>query len=397
MGLARRNRGVDLHAHLLALFSPLAPGEEVVPGVVFEDTSVELGLRLRFRVGHDGGRLFVDVGQVTEVRRFAARSALFAFGYRTEGGRQKLSQSLGMDLCQALAERARRNEAAVRLRIEEEQLADPHRAARTREVSVSRALEPAGVGEAHHYALNPYVGCVVGCRFCYAQSPLAAQRALLGLSAYDWGSYVEVRTNLPEVLAAELETMPPLPIKVCPIVGDAYQGPEKRYELTRRCLEVIAEATEPWPTLVLTRTALMARDIDVLARIPSAWAGVSLPTVDDSVRAHFEPRAASVSARLSLLKELRQAGVSTLAVVQPMMAGDLDALVTALAEHADAVVVDLLQEEEGAVADFDAPQFAETRTAQWQQERAVALLQALRARGVAVWKQELPPDVLQKR
>ena len=83
---------VDLRARLLELLAPWQIGDEPVPGVQLEDASTELGLRLRFRVA--GERVWVDVTPIADARRHAARSAAFAFGYRTEGGRSSIDEVL---------------------------------------------------------------------------------------------------------------------------------------------------------------------------------------------------------------------------------------------------------------------------------------------------------------
>lgn len=383
---------MDIHPHMLNLLHPYRVGAEVLPGVVFEDASTELGLRLRFSIA--GERIWVDVAPLETMRRHAAHSERLGFGYRTEGGRADIDQKLGLRLCEVLAEAVRTNEAGVAAAMEAEARAEADPDARIRHVEVSRALDPSGLHGSNYYTINPYIGCVIGCRFCYAQSPIASMRRLMGLADHAWGAYVEVRRNLDRVLAAELERLEPLPIKFCPIVGDAYQATEKSELVTRRCLERIAAASETgrsWPAMILTRSVLMLRDVDLLARIPEAWAGVSMPTVDDEVRRHFEPRAASVNERLNLLSTLRSAGVATFAVVQPIMSGSIEALADALAAHVDAVVIDVLQEEEGADEDFNDPRYAETRTEDWQRDNALALLDLLRRRGVDVWAQELPP------
>ena len=384
---------LDLHTHLLALVAPFAIGDEFLPGVRLAGTSTELGLRYRFDVR--GDRLWVDVGPVERVRRFAARSEYLGFGYRTEGGRAQAAGEVGMELCQVLAERVRANEGAVLSGIVDESVSEADPEARVREVTVRRALEPSGLSGAHFYTLNPYVGCVIGCRFCYAQTPLAGMRSMMGLQEYDWGAYVEVRQNLPDVLVDELATERPLPIKISPIVSDAYQPVEKRYELTRRCLEAVAASDRGWVPMCLTRSKLILRDLDLWASIEGAWAGVSIPTMDDEVRRHFEPRSASVEERLLVLDELRRVGVNTVAVVQPMMAGPVNEFADALAARCDGVVLDLLAEEEGAAADFDDPRYRETRRQDWQLERALELRDELRARGVDVWRQELPPRYCQ--
>src|SRR6185295_15161284 len=110
-----------------------------------------------------------------------------------------------------------------------------------------------------------------------------------------------------------------------------------------------------WPAMILTRSHLILRDVEILARLAEAWAGISLPTVDDEVRRHFEPRAASIEERLEIFRTMRAAGVHTVGVVQPLMAGSVEALADVLATHVDAVIIDVLREEEGATEDFDDP------------------------------------------
>ena len=166
---------------------------------------------------------------------------------------------------------------------------------------------------------------------------------------------------------------------------------ERRHRLTRACLQVLVEAEPCPPVLVLTRMAALAEDLPLLARLPRAFVGVSLPTVDDEVRRHFEPRAASVAQRLELLARLRAHGITTLAVVQPLLPGPHDALVDALAAHVDSVSIDVLRGEEGAGPLFDDPRYAPARDDAWQLDRARRLAADLRARGVQVWRGELPP------
>jgi hypothetical protein len=174
-------------------------------------------------------------------------------------------------------------------------------APRVREVTVDHLLELAGPPAARFYTCSPYVGCLIGCRFCYAQERLAAGRAAAGLPMAPWGSWVDVRVNAAAVLADELARLPRYPIKFCPIVSDPYHAIEARLGLTRACLAAIAAAAAPPPVLLLTRAALVTRDLDLLAALPWAGVGVSLPTIDDDVRAHFEPRAAPIAARLATL------------------------------------------------------------------------------------------------
>ena len=177
------------------------------------------------------------------------------------------------------------------------------------------------------------------------------------------------------------------------MVSDPYQAIESTARITRGCLEVIAAADRTWPTLLLTRSASILEDRERIAGLARAWVGVSLPTVDDEVRRHFEPRGATIAERLAVLRSFRGLGVPTLAVVQPLLAGSLAAHADALAECADSVSIDVLRGLEGAGPLFDDPRYRASATDGWQLARAHALVEALGARGVPVWRGELPPEL----
>jgi DNA repair photolyase len=166
---------------------------------------------------------------------------------------------------------------------------------------------------------------------------------------------------------------------------------ESRYAVTRSCLEVI-RAAAPRPVLVLTRSRLIERDTELLASL-HAWVGASIPTFDDDVRRHFEPRAASIAERFAMLRALRSAGVETFAVVQPMLPGPVDSLADALAEAVSSASVDVLYGVQGAAADFADASYAAAATDDWQRERAAALIAALERNGVSIWQGDLPPSL----
>ena len=382
---------MDLEAHLRRLIHPLTEGDELAPGARVVRLAVDEGLQVTVALG--GERVVLELARAEEGGRFAVKTPRMLLRYRAQGG--EVSSQLGLSLCRALAARVTVNEA--------EALAELARATtdegarddglRVREVQVTRALVDAGSAGERHHTITPYVGCLVGCRFCYAQARVGESRRLAGLPEVPWGSFVDVRVNLPEVLEAELASAPARPVKFCPIVSDPYQAIEKRLSLTQRCLEVLARGP-PRPVMVLTRAALVERDLALLASMPRALVGVSLPTADDAVRRHFEPRGAAVEERLGLLERFARAGVETFAVVQPQLPGDVEALADALARTVRSVSLGELEETYGAEAEFAAPAFAFAREAAWQRERARAVEAALRARGVAVWSGDLPPSVL---
>jgi DNA repair photolyase len=356
------------------LVAPLRPGDALGDAALMAITA-ELALQYEFTLGD--ARTCIEVMPRVGARAERVQTTHFALGHR--GGTMPERDALA--LCVALAERIRSNEdvALASVRNGDD--------GRVREVRGGTALHDAG----GHYGLSPYRGCAIGCRFCYAQSRLQPLRTLLGHAAAPWGSWVDARVDLPELLARELATRPCAPIKLCPVVADPYQAIERRLRITRRCVEAIAAADRAWPTLVLTRAYAILDDLALWSSLPRAWVGVSLPTIDDDVRRHFEPRAASVAERLEVLARFADAGVPSFAVVQPVFPGDPIALADALTRVTAGVVLGPLEGEEQAGPAFDG--FAEARTAGWQADRVAQLREALRARGIPLWNGELPPGV----
>lgn len=384
---------MDLRDHILRLVEPKKLGDELTPGARLTGASTELGPRLTFEVG--GNDVHVDIEPVNPQRPSAARSGRLMFSYRSSGA-HPVDSRVGQALCRAVASVATLREDAVLNELSRavEAARDAgDEPTRVREVHVERLLEPAGTPQKRHYTLSPYVGCLIGCRFCYAQGRVGIARELEGLPVVPWGSYVDARVNAPEVLARELDELPPAPLKFCPIVSDPYQAVEKRYELTRRCLEVIRDARAPRPVMVLTRSRLVERDAALLGSIRGAWGGVSVPTIDDAVRRHFEPRGATIEQRFEILGLLRAAGVTTFAVVQPLLPGSIAELADALAASVKSVSIEVLHGVEGAEDDFADPGFEHARESAWQMERALELEAALKDRGIAAWRGELPFDV----
>jgi DNA repair photolyase len=371
---------------LLSLVAPLRPGDALAPGVTLVSACAEPtpGLQLE----DHGVKIVVEVAPRIAGARSAAETERFMLSYRAG---PEVEPRRGQELCRKIAARILAREAEVLATLAAELAADG--ATRIRRVRATQALEPRDIPGAAHYGLSPYVGCLIGCRFCYAQSKLMPLRGLLGLAAAPWGSWVDVRADLPELLREELKTAEPRPVKLTPIVSDPYQAVESRERLTRRCLAVLAGAPAFTP-LVLTRSAAIREDLEQIAALPGAHVGVSLPTIDEEVLAHFEPRAATAAARLQVLRDFTAAGVTTFAVVQPLLPGPVEALADALAERVASVHLDVLHGEEAAEADFSDVRYSMSREASWQRARARQLADALRTRGVAIWTGELPPTLI---
>jgi DNA repair photolyase len=387
---------MDFAPYLQQLLGGLWIGDEVFPRGKLTEVSCELGLQLTV-VFDDLAEVHVEIEPFSTNRPYAARTAQLLFSYRL--ARKSLNRQHDQDakrahaLCVSLAERCAPQEQLVLQTIAKtaaKTAAQYEGSTRIREVQVNKLLQIAGTPTERFYTLSPYVGCLIGCKFCYAQSRLSTLRLLEKLPEIPWGSYVDVRTNAAEILTQELHSLTAYPIKFCPIVSDPYQAVETRYELTRKCLQVLQTTVPARTVLILTRSKLIERDAELLASLPKAYAGASIPTADDQVRKHFEPRGAPIQDRLQALRTLRQAGVRTFAVVQPMLPGSVEALADALADTVSSVRIDVLYSLEKAEDDFLDERYAHAGNEQWQTQRALQLSEALIQRGVHLWPGELP-------
>jgi DNA repair photolyase len=173
-------------------------------------------------------------------------------------------------------------------------------------------------GSGGHYRLNPYVGCRHNCVYCYA-TYIARWREPTG----PWGTWVQVKTNIPEVLERELRRRKGIEVFLS-TVCDVYQPVEEQYRLTRRCLEALARAAETDADLsvsVLTKSELVCRDLDLLAAFPGRRLRVcfSMTTSRDDEGAVLEPGAARPSRRLAAARKLSSAGIPVSVLVNPIL------------------------------------------------------------------------------
>jgi DNA repair photolyase len=170
------------------------------------------------------------------------------------------------------------------------------------------------------WSLNPYMGCVHRCTFCYVR---AFEQRADRPSDDRYGTSIRVKTNVAEVLRREL-ARPSWDREVVAIgaATDPYQPAEGRYKLTRACLEVLGDASNPLQ--IITRGPMIVRDIDVLARAASrASVGVtfSVPTLDREIWQRTEPGTAPPHQRLRALKELVDAGIKASVGMAPILPG----------------------------------------------------------------------------
>ena len=191
-----------------------------------------------------------------------------------------------------------------------------------REEPCKSALNPVK-GMGFKWSLNPYMGCVHRCTFCYVRH---FEHRSDRPSDDRYGTSIRVKTNVAEMLRKELARASWQHEDV--VIGaatDPYQPAEGRYELTRACLEALRDAANPFS--IITRGPMIVRDLDVLvdaAQRASVSVTFSVPTVDEEVWKRTEPSTAHPRQRLKAVKTLVDAGVNARVGMAPILPGISD-------------------------------------------------------------------------
>ena len=197
-------------------------------------------------------------------------------------------------------------------------------------------------------SINPYKGCEHGCIYCFARPTHAYLNLSPGL---DFETRIFRKPDAPELLRAELSAKNYTPgVIQLGINTDAYQPTERTEQLTRRILQVLAEFEHP--VGLLTKSALIQRDIDILAPMAAKGlvkCGVSMTTLDRDLSRIMEPRAATPQKRIETIRALKSAGIPVSVMSAPIIPGltchelenILEAAAEAGAERAGMVIVRL--------------------------------------------------------
>lgn len=172
-------------------------------------------------------------------------------------------------------------------------------------------------------SLNPYRGCEHGCSYCYARP----SHEYLGLSAgLDFETKIFAKKNAAEILRRELTAKKWQPqVLALSGVTDAYQPIERQLQITRGCLEVLAECCNP--VAIITKNHLVTRDMDHLAKLAHYHAAsvmVTITTLNADLRQRLEPRTSHFQGRLDAIRELKNAGIPVGVFVAPVIPGLTD-------------------------------------------------------------------------
>lgn len=181
------------------------------------------------------------------------------------------------------------------------------------------------------YSLNPYIGCIHGCKYCYARFMKRFSR-----HKEAWGTFVDVKLNAVRLLSKELNTKRVGKVWISGVC-DPYQPLETKYELTRQCIQLLG--AHNWPIVVQTKAHLIARDIEVLRKCNDIEVGITITTCDDNIRKIYEPRASTINDRINILKLLHSQGIPTFAMIAPILP-HTEGLVPLLVDKVDYILVD---------------------------------------------------------
>src|SRR4030042_4406269 len=161
------------------------------------------------------------------------------------------------------------------------------------------------------YVINPYTGCIHSCLYCYA-------RFMKRFSGHteSWGKFIGVKINGPDLvpegtLKYEGKTV------FMSSVTDPYNPLERKYKLTRRILEKLIPLQ---PDLgIQTKSDLVLRDIDLLRQFKNCQVGMTITTMNDTLRKEIEPFTSSVQKKIEALGKLKEAGINTYVFIGPIL------------------------------------------------------------------------------
>lgn len=178
------------------------------------------------------------------------------------------------------------------------------------EIYVKKAISKTKI-PVSYYTINPYIGCTMGCKYCFAQfiGPFNKKGG-------NWGKDVYIKKNIVEILNKEIGKTPYRDFFISTNC-DAYQHIEKKFELTRKILKKLI--SYDFPIFIMTKSTLILRDIDLLKLSKKVYVMISVTTDNDNIRRIFEPGASKISERIKLIEELNKNNIKTDAFIGPAL------------------------------------------------------------------------------
>ena len=177
-----------------------------------------------------------------------------------------------------------------------------------REIKAKSIFSKTGLGS--DFVINPYVGCMHGCIYCYA-------RFMKRFTNHPerWGDFVDVKINALDLIPENAEKYKGKSILMSSVT-DAYHPIEIKYKITRKILEKLIPLR---PDLnILTKSDLVLRDIDLLKKFKNCLVTISLAFLDEKLIKQIEPLASSAERRINALKKLHDTGIKTAVFISPI-------------------------------------------------------------------------------
>lgn len=176
------------------------------------------------------------------------------------------------------------------------------------------------------YQVDPYIGCEHFCRYCY----------VLNQAETDWTKEIRVYEDIAGQLEKDLENIEPQPIYLG-YYTDPYQPSEEIHQQTRKVLELLLD--KGFSAGILTKSDLVVRDIDILAKMENASVSVSVAFLNNKTREIFEASTMETGKRIDALKKLKEAGIRTSALLCPVIPwiSDVKPLIDMLAPCTDVI------------------------------------------------------------
>ncbi len=169
------------------------------------------------------------------------------------------------------------------------------------------------------YVINPCVGCQHGCKYCYA----VFMERFMNIKE-DWGDFVYVKINYPELLKKEIKKNKPGNVFISSVT-DCYSPIEGKYKLTRKILEIFADSPESkkFTFEILTKSALVKRDFDLIKKL-NVDLGMTINCLDEKFSRVVEPFASPPKLRVEALKEAKKLGIKVFGFISPVFPGFTD-------------------------------------------------------------------------
>lgn len=184
---------------------------------------------------------------------------------------------------------------------------------RIKEVKTASALTKSKLPELK-YALNPYMGCLHGCIYCYAMDFTNDREA-----SENWGSVIAVKTNIVELLKSEVKRLPRGVVGVS-TVTDPYQPVEGRFKLTRESIDILSR--HGFRVSIQTRSPMFTRDLDIMSsRSANFDIGMTIASPLPDLTRLIEPGAPPPSSRMSALRKASESGIETWIFLGPIIKG----------------------------------------------------------------------------